>query len=595
MSALLQQAVTCIQHGLFSDARHFCAQALEEGSSTPDLLWHVDGVAALHLKLYRDALASLQKALPLQQSPIEQGSVYNDLGLAYLEMGENDQAVQALRLAVELLPDHVEPKSNLGNALHQHGNYVEAEDLLRAVVADSPDNAVAWYNLALVALDSGRPQQALDALDKAELYGDPSMGEKLMTVKATALFRLRRLSDAESAARKRLELAPQSADAWQMLGQILLADDRADQALPAFRKAIFWEPNNAQHPSNQSVALFNLGDHFGAVVAADTALTLAPNNPAARMNRSAGLLALGDYRQGFQDWESRWEIEKFRKYRPAAAAEWNGQPLAAGQTLLVRGEQAFGDFLMMGRLLPSVIAQAAPGRVVLETHAVLAPLFRSLSGLAEVVTFEQDWPEHQAQCPLMSLPRLLDLRPSTVPSPEYLPRSWWAQQPTPQGFVPPEGSGPLIGLTWSGRPTPRNRSIDLSRLLTAIDAGLGGAPARLLSLQVDLPSGLSTQDFPQVTFAPQPVDFAESAALMARVDLLITIDSAPLHLAGALGIPTWALLVYGADWRYGRTCDPASPWYPRARLFRQGAPRRWDDALAGIEAALKDMTLRHVA
>ncbi|RYI99449.1 MAG: hypothetical protein EON47_16760, partial [Acetobacteraceae bacterium] len=303
-------------------------------------------------------------------------------------------------------------------------------------------------------------------------------------------------------------------------------------------------------------------------------------------------LAVTDFLRG--GWAAAWDGAEWRWHVPGFPARprgfaqplWQGEP-APGRTLLLHAEQGFGDTLMMLRYLP--LAAASGARLLLELPPALLPLAADLP--AEVIPEGTPLPAFDLHCPLLSLPRAFATRPDSIPAAPHLtpPASSATRWET---RLPADGGPPRIGLVWAGRPShanDANRSIGLAALAPLL--ALPGL--RFCALQV----GPRTAEIASLGLAPQledlsPLltDFGETAAALVRLDLLVTVDTAVLHLAGALGVKFLALLPFAPDWRWLPGRDD-TPWYPSGRLLRQSAPGDWSGPIAALAAALADLAL----
>jgi hypothetical protein len=438
-------------------------------------------------------------------------------------------------------------------------------------------------------------------------------------LRADALNGLKRWAEALAAYDRAAALAPADVAAWNDRGTVLLALDRVAEGLASFETAARLQPGFADAHNNRAVALRLLGRLEEAVAAADhvlaqrpssmeawinrgsalldmglpeqaranfrTAWELNPNAQAARFNEAIAALLLGDCADGWQAWEARWGTAAFApSRRDFPQPLWLGRDDIAGRTVLLHAEQGFGDTLQFCRYVPLVAARGA--RVVLELPAPLAKLLRSLQGGPYVVPRGDPLPDFDLHCPLMSLPLAFGTHLASIPAdvPYLAPPEdavqRWADKLGPRRT-------PRIGLAWSGSRgygNDRRRSIPLEHLRP-----LAGLEAALYSLQRDL----RPPDVPAfaamrrvVHFGRTLSDFAETAAVISQLDLIIAVDTAVAHLAGALDKPVWLLLPFAPDWRWllGRS---DSPWYPTARLFRQQRPGDWPGVLAEVMAALQ--------
>ncbi len=374
------------------------------------------------------------------------------------------------------------------------------------------------------------------------------------------------------------------AHAHYNLGGALLAKFEFADAIPIFQKAISLNPNWTEAHNNLGLALRNQARYEEAATAFRRALHLRPDYASAHWNLSWTLLALGDYSAGWAEYEWRTKCPAVMTPRHFAQPQWNGEQLA-GKTILLHAEQGFGDMLQMIRY--AAIVAGCGGKVIVECQPELAALFKSVGGVEAVVVQGAPLPPFDVQCPLMSLPfafgTTLQTIPATVP---YLAApadriAAWRQRIG-------DGDGRLrVGLVWAGRPTQqydRRRSSRLDHFAPLAQV----KSARFFSLQKGPAAGEAAAPPPGmdlVDFSADLHDFAETAALIANLDLVIGVETSVTHLAGAMGKPVWAVLAHVADWRYmmdGTEC----PWYPTMRLFRQTEPGDWDEILRKLSAEL---------
>jgi hypothetical protein len=371
------------------------------------------------------------------------------------------------------------------------------------------------------------------------------------------------------------------ADAHNNLGATLVKLDRATEAEALHRRAISLKPDFADAHYNLGVALHDQGRFDEALASYDEAARLNPELVDARWNRAFLLLTMGRYAEGWREHEWRWR----RKQQPPRSFPqplWRGEP-ASGRTILLHNEQGTGDTLQFMRYAPLVAAGGA--RVLLQVQRPLQRLVRGSVDRAIEVLGEGDvLPPFDLHSPLLSLPLAcatsLDAIPATVPYVAVDPAiaARWRERIGPDG-------GPRVGLVWAGNPqhkNDRNRSIALERLLPLI----GAVEARWFSLQVGERAGDLARLAPDrvTSLADQLTDFAETAGAIDNLDLVITVDTAVAHLAGALGKPVWILLPAVPDWRWLLERGD-SPWYPTARLFRQPARGDWDSVVAALHEA----------
>ena len=319
----------------------------------------------------------------------------------------------------------------------------------------------------------------------------------------------------------------------------------------------------------------------------DRVRALQPDFVDAHYNKSLCRLLTGDLVRGFATHEWRWETAQHRSFkRDFKQPLWTGGEDIAGKTVLLHAEQGFGDTIQFCRYAPLVAARGA--RVVLEVQEPLFALMTGLQGVAELRARGEVLPDFDLHCPLLSLPRAFATRLETVPA--TVPYLRAAPEKTAHwGERLGVKARPRIGLAWSGRPTHKNdhnRSIELAVFLQIF----AGIEADLVSLQRemrDADAELLRTRGGVVHFGADLKDFADTAALIVNLDLVVAVDTSVVHLAGALGKPVWVLLPFIPDWRW-LLDRPDSPWYPTARLFRQDDSRQWDGVIARVNAALRD-------
>jgi tetratricopeptide (TPR) repeat protein len=328
--------------------------------------------------------------------------------------------------------------------------------------------------------------------------------------------------------------------------------------------------------------LHALKRHDEALASYERAIALNPDYAEAHWNVCLARLRLGDFRGGWPQYEWGWKAGYRGIERRFAQPRWTGAEPLAGKTLFVHAEQGFGDTIQFVRYVPLVAGAGA--RVVIEVHPSLVALLSGVQNVSSAVSRGGPLPAFDLHCPLLSLPLAfgteLDTIPARVPylsAPETHLARWKIRLPRAEGL--------RIGLTWSGRNIPDpDRSMALAQLAPLFD--LPGI--HFVSLQKDLRDSDEAALRGRPGFlhlGPDLADFADTAAVIAQLDLVISIDTAVAHLAGALGKPVWILLPFLSDWRWLLDRDD-SPWYPTARLFRQDKARAWDTVIARVRAAL---------
>ena len=517
--------------------------ALQYGNDDPEVLFnlgvlkHLDGQAEAATRLYETALA-LKPEFP---------DCLNNLGLALRSQGRVAEAIARFREAIAMKPDFFDSVLNLGNA---------------EFLAGETEAALGWFRRAV------------------ELRGQHAGAHNGLGV---ALKALGKVDEAIGEFHRAVQLDPALAEAHSNLGNALKLAGRLSEAVAAYRVALDIEPRNALAWTNLGSALHQSGAVAEALVALEQALAIDPELPEAHWNRALAWLLKGDYVRGWPEYE--WGIRAgARPLTPRSFPAWSGEPLPSG-ILLVSAEQGFGDAIQFARFL--IKARERVGRLILECHPELLSLLATCKGADQVIPHglaDDCLPRIDARIPLMSLPGLFGVSLADLPGPyPYL-----LADPVRMERFKPEISarGFKVGLVWAGSAAhqdDRNRSLDL-RLLSAL-AAVPGIEFYGLQLGREL-AGDSDAGLPMIDLAPHLRDFADTAAAVAQLDLVISVDTAVAHLAGALGRPVWVLLPYAPDWRWGQA-GTATPWYPSARLFRQGAVGDWAGVIAQVAAALR--------
>ncbi len=506
-------------------------------------------------------------------------------GLGLWRDGACDAAAAMLARAVTLAPDHAEARSHLGNALLGLGRGAEALTHLQAAAELRPDVASFLYNHGNALLTAGRPAEAEMQL-RAALHRDPAHAGAHNNL-GNALRALGRHDEAAACYRRAIALRPDLAGAHNNLGSALLALHRPAQAEAALREALRLRPDYAEACNNLGGALLALDRPEAAGAAFRRAVQLDPALVQARFGEALALLALGEYREGWAAYESRWLDPRFcEDERSYDVPLWRNVPgsTIAGRTLLLHAEQGLGDTIQFVRYVPMVRRLGA--RVVLE---VQAPLLRLFDGIADtVIAAGAELPPCDAHCPLLSLPCAFGTELPTIPARIPYLRADAALQREWRAALGPR-TGLRVGLAISGSPGhPEDALRSIPAALLRPLLALPGVGFHLVQKDVRESDAAVLRDVPSLrNHADRLGDFADTAALLATLDLLVSVDTSVAHLGGALGLPVWLLVQSNADFRWLRVRGD-SPWYPTMRLFRQHEPRRWEPVLARVADALRE-------
>lgn len=498
------------------------------------------------------------------------------LGQAFLDSGKLAEAQELFAGLQAIVPDHIQVNRQLGVVLATRGAFAAAiAPLLQAATLD-PTDPVVFNVLAACAFETGDPASALGCADQA-LALRPAYPEAHNN-RANALLRLGRAQESAQAFQAALAFTPRDAELHLNHGNALEALGQLPAALASVERAIALQPGLVAAHVNRGNILQKLARHREALDAYGQALALDPRSVDANWNRAVCQLLLGDFEDGWAGYEWRWRTpRRVAEARDLGRPLWLGQESLQGRTLLVHGEQGLGDTLQFIRYLPRVAALGA--RIVLEVFAPLAGLLDGLPDVAQVIRRGDPIPPFDLQVPLLSLPLARGLF-EPLSSPPYLAAdparaAAWAERLGPR-------IGPRIGLVCSGSPThggDARRSIPFETLAPWLPEG---PQYHLLQKELREADQTALAAHPDVAvWADQLVDFRDTAALCAQMDLVVSVDTSVAHLAGALGTPVWVLIPIDPDWRWGLGSE-TTPWYPQMRLYRQARRDDWGDALQRI-------------
>ena len=472
------------------------------------------------------------------------------LGVVVQKLGRNDEGIALLRRSLELSPT-ADFYNNLGEILRTVGQLDEAIEALQKSIELRPDESAQQNNLGLAYLDK------------------------------------KELTQAEAHLRRAVQLNDRYADGHSNLAVALLEQSRYEEAEKSLHRALSLDPNNATAHLNMA----NVTSATGRLAQADfhslKAVTLRPDHAQSHLVRCAVLMFLGRLPEGWEEYE--WRTARMPT-RPAAVQTpaWDGRPLD-GKMILLHSEQGFGDTLQFVRYAPMVAERG--GRAIVMCQNELVEVVKSVPGVAEVIGPSPLFPAFDAHCPLLSLPRVfrtdMESIPADVPylkaNPLLVAR--WKERAD-------AASAKLrIGIAWAGNPTHERdlqRSCnlgDLAPLASVQDAAFFSLQKGDRAKQADNPpAGMNL-----INVAADLNDFSETAALIANLDLVITVDTAAAHLAGALGKPVWLLLAWRPEWRWFRDRTD-SPWYPTMQIFRQPKPGDWPCVARQVANLLKSQS-----
>jgi tetratricopeptide (TPR) repeat protein len=466
----------------------------------------------------------------------------------------------------------------------QSGNLAEAERICKLILAADPRQVDALNLLGSVFLQRGDADGALERFARAAAL-DPTFADAHYN-KAVALGALERWEEALSAYDAAIRIDPRHARAWNNRGNVLQKLERWEEALASYDRTLALTPRRAEALHNRGLVLLALARPRDALATFEAAVAIDPRLADAQWSKSHAHLILGEFEQGWPLQEWRWRTQDMAHLaRDYPEPLWLGGESLEGKDILLWGDQGFGDALMMARYVP--LAARAAAKVQLEVHPLLARLMRTLSPSIDVIAEGEKFPRFDMHCPLGSLPLAFRTTLETIPGREPYLRATpedareWADRLGPR-------TRKRIGIAWSGNPAmkaDREKRVPLEEL-----ASLFGEDCEFHCVQTQFRPGdeEAARAAGVRLWGSSLRDFADTAALLENLDLVVTSDTAAAHLAGAIGRPTWILLAHVADQRW--LLDRSdSPWYPTARLFRQ--PRRgdWKAVIAAVRAALREL------
>jgi tetratricopeptide (TPR) repeat protein len=545
-----------------------------------------DDVGAIHLlgvlayQTGRNDLAVECFRQTLLRSP-SHAEAHSNLGMALARQGRLAEAISCYQTALQLKPEMAEAHCNLANAYQRLGQTEAAVAGYRVAVRIKPDYGEAHGNLGVTLLQQGFLSEAVTSLEEA-LRIKPNNAEAYSNL-GVALLRVKRLEEAEDRLRRALDLKPNVAEFYGILGVALEQQGKLDEAETCFRQAVRLKPDYAGAYNDLGALLADQGRLTEAEACYRQALRLKPDYAEVHENLAYTLLVRGDFKSAWTEYP--WRL--LSRDSPALQFQrplWDGSELE-GKTLMLVADQGLGDAIQFVRYLP--LLPRAGAKVFLHCHGSLVRLLTGLDGLDGVVPQGADPPPFDLQAPLLSLPQFCGTTLATIPAKvPYLaadPRlreAWHERLGAEKKFK--------VGIAWQGNPEhkrDRERSVPLSLfqplaelpgvLLVSLQKGSGREQISALADRLNV-----------LDPADDLSDFADTAALLCCLDLVITVDTSVAHLAGALGIPVWVAVSLVPEWRWLLERDD-SPWYPTMRLFRQTTRGDWGGVFERLAKSLR--------
>ncbi|NQV32197.1 MAG: tetratricopeptide repeat protein [Phycisphaeraceae bacterium] len=585
LTDMLNQAIQHHQNGQLDQAEALYRQALEDNPNHAGI-HHCLGMIGSQTDRSAMAIEHVTKALEI--SP-EVARFQNTLGVVLEEAGREQDAVKAYEQAISLDPTFAEAYNNLAIVWQNLAQYDKAIDASQQALTWLPRQGSFHNTLACSLQQNGQSESALQSFRDAVKY-QPNNPEPLNHM-GVIYTDLEQYDQAISCLKKAIALATDYAEAHNHLGMAYHGAGRLDDAIAAFQQALALEPDFIQSRYNLGNAQLAQGHCDQAIVTFNECLAQDPDYALAHWNLSHALLLKGEYCEGWTHyaWRRHADLDIELYPYPLKGPAWDGQPFP-NQRLLVHFEQGHGDSIQLARFLTR--AKALGGEVIVQVRESMARVFETIDGIDELITINEtgivEDIKYDFHASLFDLPGLFNVTLDTLTDTPYvtcvrdLEKSW---QPriTSKHFK--------VGLVWAGSQihgNDKNRSCDLSQWAPLMD--LPGIT--WYSLQ----KGPAAEQLSQSPFSQQITDLNDSIAdfggtcgAIEHMDLVISVDTSVLHLAGAMGKPTWALLPHAPDWRWLQNRSD-SPWYKSVTLFRQNRPGHWEGVMQDVAARLARLT-----
>ncbi|MBF0328316.1 MAG: tetratricopeptide repeat protein [Nitrospirae bacterium] len=510
--------------------------------------------------------------------------ILNNLGNLFKTKGEREKSIEYFKKALIAAPTSPELNFNLANMLYESGHIDEAVTHYKMAIALEPEFKLAYNNIAEALKEIGCFDEALYYLQQV-LKIEPNYTAAHMTM-GNIFTAMRRLDDALDSYHNALDIEPHNHYALYNMANIRKITGSISEAIDIYREALKLKPDYSDAWSNLGAAFKSCGNISEAITCYRKAIELSPDNEDAHLNYAIALLLSGNFEEGWQEYE--WRLKTRNVYCRKNCKEWSGDTLN-GETILLYADQGYGDTLQCARYIPMVKAMGA-GKIILECQPELISLMRSIDCIDHISPRKSELANFDLCSALFSLPRIFNKNniPASVP---YLKADEktigkWSER------IKSVGESIRVGLVWAGSPTYREdkfRSLDLKTLLpllTLKDCGISffslqtGAAANEI---MDIPENLRP-----IELSGEINDFSDTAAIMEQLSLIITVDTASAHLAGALGEPVWTLIPEDPDWRWLLERND-SPWYPTMLLFRKEKNDDWQNLILRLSTKLKKL------
>ena len=506
------------------------------------------------------------------------------VGLIARQIGRLDASIELLRRAAAGNRDDPYFHNHLADALRNRGQYDEAFTECQEALRIRPDFPEAYVTLGNVLADQGQYDGAIAAAREAlRLRPNYAVAHNNLGI---ALHNKGLLEESIAQARQAVRLEPHSAEFRNNLGRVLQDNGDIDEAIAERREAIRLKPDFAEAYNDLGNALRDHGGVDESISLLQRSIQLRPDYALAHWNLSLSYLLRGDFAAGWREYEWRWRWDNFTSpKRNFSQPLWSGEPLE-GKTILLHAEQGLGDAIQFVRYVPMVAKRG--GKILLECQPALVRLFSRIGSVQQVIARDEPLPAFDVHSPLMSLPLAFPAEinsiPAKIPYLKAAPKdaASWKKR------LASDGAGRRVGLVWAGSSEhrgDRTRSIHLSDFaaLAGIDGNIYYSLQKGDAADQSPPPGLPLRDF-----TADLNDFCDTAAMLENLDLVISVDTAVAHLAGAMGKAVWVLVSSAPDWRWLREGEE-TPWYPTMRIFRQKSRGDWGEVMGRVAERLNQI------
>ena len=631
LAFLISKSLDYLRESNLDAAEPLLLQALSIDANNPDVLRFL-GIIYAQRKDYTQALKYLEAAIKVNP---QNGIAHSNLGNVLFELGQFEKALNAYDHAIKLAPTYAEAWSNKGNALYELQRYEEALGHHDRAIALNPSYAEAWSNKGLVlnhlkdfknALAhhdkaiSLRPMSAMVWINKGMTYSELEQHQDALTLydqaiiinpnlaeawtnKGNAVFALGHHKESIEHHQKAIQLKPNYAQAWYNLAISHAALNNHQESIASYEQAVQIQPDYAQAWYNLGISYCALKRYPESIASYEQAVQIQPDYAQALWNKSVVELTIGDLCNGWQNFEARALIKNNPLESIYSSIPRLKDLLSVNRKkILIWSEQGLGDSIQFCRYLPELAKLGAD--ITYVTPTALVTLMESIDGAIQITDHYDDLSGFDFQAPLMSLPLIFNTELASIPSPfPYLKPNpakeiMWAERLSFSHHL-------RVGLVWNGSPMAdqsemkainERRNIPLETIarlqpLKKVDFySLQKGDQAESELEQKQPNIWPTNNL--FNYAPELKDFSDTAALIANLDLVISVDTSTAHLAAALGKPTWILNRYDSCWRWLEDRID-SPWYSSVRLYRQKTLGNWDDVMDMVERDLEILAQNH--